>query len=891
MNLLKFTKNIYVIFLLILISFFLNSNIVKAENCTIKLSEKKINELGFKFRDNKNYKKAKDCFELNLEAQDVSIRINAIESMGSKYYLGEGTDKDYQKSLTYFFKAAKLGGSYAQDNIGYFYRDGLAGLEENLYESAKYYKAAAIQGHAIAQSNIGWFYEEGFGGFKKDLEKAFIWYNFAASQNWQYAKDKIKLSKFSKFKNKKIVTSLGSYKLVNKYNEIDKLRYSFYGIITKSIKSDKVNSKNYYSTKPFYAGARTMYACVDWDKVVNAHINKRQISTISFQWWTGSNLELSKKQALKKFKEFEDEKNCSIELIDLNLNNFLEIPTKVLAEFNIQLNNEELKIAKLKKLQSKELINLDEFNEKLLELSTSEDVQTALLNEINNTGQMNEEKVITKTSNKITQDLINNIVGYYKGELTYPNGDRLPIFSEIYLNDKNVLEGKYSFKDFGDEILLGKLTSFEKKLLNNIQLSWMDKYGRGWLKINLDTNGFNGSFGIKNNTNFEKIGDWSGNKTTFAKYNKDIRDILGGEIINNTEIKKIAEINNDTTAPKINIAKSFEAESNLIALIQGSVSDNSEIVQVTVDGNPINFINGKFNQKLFVKPGGQNILITAMDKFGNQSSKTVKLKRSSKKIITNFFDELNPTLINAKINPSAVALVIGIEDYNNTFAAPFAENDALAFNDFANTSLGVPQQNIKLLTNNNAGRTNTLKTLVKWLPKMVKENTSDVYVFFSGHGLASDDGEDLYLLPSDGDPELLEDSTLLRNLLFDRIAKLNPRSVTVFLDTCYSGATRTDEFLVAAKPIFIEAKEQDIPAKFTVFSASAGKETAKVLNEAEHGLFSYYMMKGLEGEADINSDRRITNGELITFINKNVSRQANQTPQLNGDPKQVLVQW
>ena len=32
-------------------------------------------------------------------------------------------------------------------------------------------------------------------------------------------------------------------------------------------------------------------------------------------------------------------------------------------------------------------------------------------------------------------------------------------------------------------------------------------------------------------------------------------------------------------------------------------------------------------------------------------------------------------------------------------------------------------------------------------------------------------------------------------------------------------------------------------------------------------------------------------GELITFINKNVSRQANQTPQLNGDPEQVLVQW
>ena len=51
------------------------------------------------------------------------------------------------------------------------------------------------------------------------------------------------------------------------------------------------------------------------------------------------------------------------------------------------------------------------------------------------------------------------------------------------------------------------------------------------------------------------------------------------------------------------------------------------------------------------------------------------------------------------------------------------------------------------------------------------------------------------------------------------------------------------------------------------------------------------MMKGLEGEADANNDQQITNGELIAFINKNVSRQANQTSQLNGDPNQILVKW
>ena len=374
------------------------------------------------------------------------------------------------------------------------------------------------------------------------------------------------------------------------------------------------------------------------------------------------------------------------------------------------------------------------------------------------------------------------------------------------------------------------------------------------------------------------------------EYKNKRKKILG--IVNNNNVIDTTEtVKKDLTGPKINIPNTFEANENLLALIKGSVSDESEIAFVSIDNDQVSVNNGKFSHQLFVKPEGQNVVIIAMDKYGNQSNTTVQLKRANIIIKTAHYDFLNPTVIKSKIKPSAVALIIGIEDYENTFAAPFAKNDALAFNDFVHYSFGVPRQNIKLLMNDEAGRTNTLKIIAKWLPKIVKENDSEVYIFFSGHGLASEDGKELYLLPSDGDPELLEDSTLLRNNLFKKIAKLNPRSVTVFLDTCYSGATRNEEFLVAAKPIFIEAEEQEIPAKFAVFSASAGRETAKVLEEAEHGLFSYYMMKGLEGEADVNSDNQITNGELIAFINKNVSRQANQTPQLNGDPDQVLVQW
>ena len=376
-------------------------------------------------------------------------------------------------------------------------------------------------------------------------------------------------------------------------------------------------------------------------------------------------------------------------------------------------------------------------------------------------------------------------------------------------------------------------------------------------------------------------------KTYIAKNNNNPKNTKNEKTVKNQNVT----IKKDNEGPIINVNKTFEANNDLTALVNGKIKDKSKIVSITIDGDEVALNNGFFSKKLYVKPKGQNINIIAIDKHGNKSKKTVKLVRSTLVVEEDIFDFLDPRKIKSNTNDNAVALIIGVEEYENTFSAPFAANDALVFNDFARLSLGIPYNNIKLLTNDDAGRNNTIKALKSWLPKKIIENETELFIFYSGHGLASEDGSDLYLLPADGDPEILEDTTLLRNNIFEIITDLSPKTVTMFLDTCYSGATRSEELLVASRPIFIEAEEQNIPVNFNIFSAASGKQTAKVLKEAEHGLFSYFMMKGLEGEADSNNDRTITNGELHAFVNKNVSRQANQTPQLNGDPEQVLVKW
>ena len=55
-------------------------------------------------------------------------------------------------------------------------------------------------------------------------------------------------------------------------------------------------------------------------------------------------------------------------------------------------------------------------------------------------------------------------------------------------------------------------------------------------------------------------------------------------------------------------------------------------------------------------------------------------------------------------------------------------------------------------------------------------------------------------------------------------------------------------------------------------------------------------MKGLEGKADSNEDKQITNGELLAYLDVNVSQKAlelgrQQNPSLAGDPDQVLMRY
>ncbi len=363
--------------------------------------------------------------------------------------------------------------------------------------------------------------------------------------------------------------------------------------------------------------------------------------------------------------------------------------------------------------------------------------------------------------------------------------------------------------------------------------------------------------------------------------------------LENIQKQEQQRINTDNQEPIIN---AFSKQDGSNAIISGSVTDNIEIAELLVDGQVQQLkSNGTFETDFYVPRSGKTIEIVAYDTKGNKASKVLKLERGNIQQASGpTFETLNPSDKNVKSNSNALALIIGISDYSKTPAnALYADKDAQQFYDYATIKLGIPSSNIRELVNEKADLGEILINVKDWLRRSAKPNKSDIYIYFAGHGLASQDGTKMYLLPYDGRPRLLENTALLRDELFKDIKQAKPKSVIIFLDTCYSGTTRGTDMLIASRPIFIATKEQSIPNNFTVFSAAAGNQTSKPLEEAKHGMFSYFLMKGMEGYVDTNNDNKITARELHAYIEQNVIQQSSgsQTHELQGDKDRVLVKF
>jgi WD40 repeat protein len=255
------------------------------------------------------------------------------------------------------------------------------------------------------------------------------------------------------------------------------------------------------------------------------------------------------------------------------------------------------------------------------------------------------------------------------------------------------------------------------------------------------------------------------------------------------------------------------------------------------------------------------------------------------------------------VRENAVALVIGNKNYKwGIPTVEYALNDAFSVREFLVQHLGYKSGNVVLLEN---ATLSDLKVIlgdgaVKGrLHDIVKPGTTELFVYFSGHGAPGINNGESFLLPVDANPDKLEITAIRLSQFIETITSLNPVKTTFAVDACFSGITNGNENIIkGASSLAIKLKP--IPPQQSnqvILTASGDNEVASWYDDKRHGLFTYYLLKGLSGSADTDKNQAVTASEMRRYLldqKDGIPYKArelfsrDQNPQINGSDNFVF---
>ncbi|MGO9136962.1 MAG: caspase domain-containing protein [Syntrophales bacterium] len=254
-------------------------------------------------------------------------------------------------------------------------------------------------------------------------------------------------------------------------------------------------------------------------------------------------------------------------------------------------------------------------------------------------------------------------------------------------------------------------------------------------------------------------------------------------------------------------------------------------------------------------------------------------------------------------NPYAVAVIIGNKDYGDRApSVDYAYNDADAMKRFFVEGLGLSENNIISLRDVTRADMEAVfgndRTPKGKLWQWVRPNKSDVYVFYSGHGLPGmKDGRE-YLWPVDGNLNTPEIFGYPLGLLYKNLDQIEARSVTVFIDACFSGESAHGTLIRGASGVRVTPKKT-AGLTFTVVTATREGQVASWDDDNQHGLFTMYLIEALNGAADEKpygkGDGRITLNAIKNYLDSEMTYAArrrygrDQEASVFGEPESVIV--
>src|SRR5579883_1794658 len=227
------------------------------------------------------------------------------------------------------------------------------------------------------------------------------------------------------------------------------------------------------------------------------------------------------------------------------------------------------------------------------------------------------------------------------------------------------------------------------------------------------------------------------------------------------------------------------------------------------------------------------------------------------------------------------AVIIGINDYQNWPKLRYAVNDANGVEEALVTKFGFQRDHIRKLLNGEATRQRIMEVLGDEFTDGRKVQRDDrVFFFFAGHGATRtfEDGRQLgFIVPVDADASNYYSTAISMTSLREASDLIPAKHIYFVMDSCYSGLalTRGGGTFARERSYLDEISRREARQILT-----AGGADQQVADDGPggHSVFTWALLEGLQGKADLDGNGVITASELGAYVSPVVAQFAKQTP-------------
>lgn len=213
--------------------------------------------------------------------------------------------------------------------------------------------------------------------------------------------------------------------------------------------------------------------------------------------------------------------------------------------------------------------------------------------------------------------------------------------------------------------------------------------------------------------------------------------------------------------------------------------------------------------------------------------------------------------------PHTYLISIGVGSYRDQQvpSRKFASLDAEMVSNYFQSLGGLPASNVRLLQDWKALRPDIDEALLDWLPPHMNRDAV-VIVYFAGLASVSSTGE-TFLVPYDGTATTTSRAYPLKDLEA-ALSRLKAKQ-TVFLFDGIVSPMGPDSRTKTTLPQWDPTGSSTL---HVIGTSGIGRGLED--DQHRHGLFTYYLLRALRGEADTNQDGDVTLGETVTYLSQKV---------------------